>query len=98
MTARDNWLADAPEPEDLAVTEGAISTVTEKLVKDGELEELVAAIYYAGPAFRELMSSFVLPHDYHRNFADFERKAHALIAQINNERILQSAYQERDDE
>lgn len=98
MTAYDNWKADAPEPMDPAVLEGAISTVAAKLVADAELEDLIAVIYFAGPAIHELMGGSVLRHDYQRDFAEFERKAHGLIAQINNERILQSAYQERDDE
>lgn len=98
MTAYDNWKGDAPEPMDLAVLEGAISTVTDDYNKRAEMEELVSTLYFAWPSIHEAMFQLRLPEPLNRDFAELERTLRKLKNLIDEEVVKQSAYQEKDDE
>lgn len=98
MTNYDTWKTDAPEPLDLAVLEGAISTVTEGYNDRGDMDELITTLYFSCNAIHEAMFQLRLPEPLNRDFAELERTVRSLKNLIDEEVVKQSAYQEKDDE
>lgn len=98
MTPYDAAKTDSPEPLDLAVVEGAIDTVAQWYVDNGELAELFATLYFGFGSIHEAMFQLRLPEPLNRDFAEIERKLRAVKSLIDEEVVKQSAYQEKDDE
>lgn len=100
MTAYDNWKADAPEPGiDIEVFEAAIGTVTAQYVESGYLmDELLTSLYQAGPAINEVLSLLDLGKPLGRDLSDLAQRLAEFRSAVDSECVLQTTYQEKDDE
>lgn len=100
MTTYDSWKTDAPEPGiDIEVFEAAIGTVISHYVESGYLiDELLTSLYHAGPAINEVLSLLDLGKPLGSDLSELAQRLAEFRSAVDNECVLQTTYQEKDDE